>query len=181
MKRSKTQRNNRGITLIALVITIIVLLILAAVSISMLTGENGILTQAQRAKEKTEAAASEEELNLSLLDEYISKYTGDNNLDFIKVLNIKGLYRMEMEMTDVEEKKLAYRFDCIRERDGELYREDIICNINSNTDLSEINLEEFEVESSTKIDNIEDLAMPLYYLLIEQDQSKIESVEGQRK
>ena len=45
------KRDNKGITLIALVITIIVLLILAGVSIAMLTGENGILTQAQRAKE----------------------------------------------------------------------------------------------------------------------------------
>ena len=43
--------NNKGITLIALVITIIVLLILAGVSIAMLTGSNGILTQANRAGE----------------------------------------------------------------------------------------------------------------------------------
>ena len=43
-----------GITLIALVITIIVLLMLAGVSIAMLTGENGILTQAGQAKEQTE-------------------------------------------------------------------------------------------------------------------------------
>ena len=40
---------NKGITLIALVITIIVLLILAGVSIAMLTGQNGILSQAQNA------------------------------------------------------------------------------------------------------------------------------------
>ena len=53
MKENKRilKRRERGITLIALVITIIVLLILAGVSISMLTGENGILTQAQTAKE----------------------------------------------------------------------------------------------------------------------------------
>lgn len=38
-------KSNKGITIIALVITIIVLLILAGVSISMLTGENGILNQ----------------------------------------------------------------------------------------------------------------------------------------
>ena len=45
--------NNKGITLIALVITIIVLLILAGVSIAMLTGQNGILTQANTAKTDT--------------------------------------------------------------------------------------------------------------------------------
>ena len=48
------KQNNRGITLIALVITIIVLLILAGVSISMLTGTNGILTQASNARQATE-------------------------------------------------------------------------------------------------------------------------------
>ena len=46
-------KNMKGITLIALVITIIVLLILAGVSIAMLTGQNGILTQAQNAKQAT--------------------------------------------------------------------------------------------------------------------------------
>ena len=60
-------KTNKGITLIALVITIIVLLILAGVSIAMLTGENGILSQAQRAKTETENAAANE---AARLDEY---------------------------------------------------------------------------------------------------------------
>ena len=42
-------KNNKGITLIALVVTIIVLLILAGVSIAMLTGQNGILNRASQA------------------------------------------------------------------------------------------------------------------------------------
>ena len=60
----KRIRKNKGITLIALVITIIVLLILAAVSIAMLTGENGILSQAEKAKVETRGATVEEECNL---------------------------------------------------------------------------------------------------------------------
>lgn len=48
----KNTRTNKGITLIALVITIIVLLILAAVSIATLTGENGVLTKADIARKK---------------------------------------------------------------------------------------------------------------------------------
>ena len=64
-----------GITLIALVITIIVLLILAGVSIAMLTGDNGILTQAQRAKNETENAQIEEENILSDYENYLSQYT----------------------------------------------------------------------------------------------------------
>ena len=50
----------KGITLIALVITIIVLLILAGVSIAMLTGQNGILTQAQNSKQATKKAEVKE-------------------------------------------------------------------------------------------------------------------------
>ena len=57
-------KNKKGITLIALVITIIVLLILAGVSIAMLTGTNGILTQAQKAKLSTELSSYKEQLEL---------------------------------------------------------------------------------------------------------------------
>ena len=46
----KFRKNEIGITLIALVITIIVLLILASVSIAMLTGQNGILTRGTKCK-----------------------------------------------------------------------------------------------------------------------------------
>ena len=53
-------KNQKGITLIALVITIIVLLILAGVSIAMLTGQNGILTRASGASEKSIAGEIEE-------------------------------------------------------------------------------------------------------------------------
>ena len=57
----------KGITLIALVITIIIILILAGVSISMLTGNNGILTQAKNAKEQTEKASEMEGIQLAVM------------------------------------------------------------------------------------------------------------------
>ena len=57
----------KGITLIALVITIIVLLILAGVSIAMLTGQNGILTQANNAKNATELASAKEKVELAVI------------------------------------------------------------------------------------------------------------------
>ena len=50
------KKDVKGITLIALVITIIVLLILAAVSIAMLTGENGLLQKATKAKKENKLA-----------------------------------------------------------------------------------------------------------------------------
>ena len=76
MKKTKETRENRGITLIALVITIIVLLILAGVSIAMLTGNNGILTQAKLAKENTALAKEDEENKLAKNNEYINEQTG---------------------------------------------------------------------------------------------------------
>ena len=75
-KQKENIKNNRGITLIALVITIIVLLILAGVSIAMLTGENGILTQVQNAKNKTEEAEAQERKDLDKQNEIISNAIG---------------------------------------------------------------------------------------------------------
>ena len=63
----KERNNTKGITLIALVITIIVLLILAGVSIAMLTGQNGILTQANNAKNETELASAKEKVELAVI------------------------------------------------------------------------------------------------------------------
>ena len=60
-------KKEEGITLIALVVTIVVLLILAGVSISMLTGENGIISQAQEAKEKAEIAEEREKVELAAI------------------------------------------------------------------------------------------------------------------
>ena len=67
-------KRNRGITLIALVVTIIVLLILAGVSITMLTGQNGILNRAGKAKEKTEIAQEDENEKLQGYEKIINQY-----------------------------------------------------------------------------------------------------------
>ena len=75
MKRNK--KVEKGITLISLVVTIIVLLILAGISIAMLTGENGILTQAKNAKKETEQAQENEANILSSYEDSIYEITGD--------------------------------------------------------------------------------------------------------
>ncbi len=59
-----SKKNEKGITLIALVITIIVLLILAGVSIAMLTGDNGIFTRANESKIQTALGAVKEGIKL---------------------------------------------------------------------------------------------------------------------
>ncbi len=60
-------RNKKGITLIALVVTIIILLILAGITLYALRG-NGILNRAKEAKQKTEQSQKEEESNLKELE-----------------------------------------------------------------------------------------------------------------
>ena len=66
--KSTNLDNASGITLIALVITIIVLLILAGVTIATLMGDNGILTKAQQAKTETEEAKEDELRKLTALE-----------------------------------------------------------------------------------------------------------------
>ena len=70
--KTKAFKSTKGITLIALVVTIIILLILAGVSIAMLTGNNGILTQGKKAKEEQAHAAVKEGIML-LYNEYRTK------------------------------------------------------------------------------------------------------------
>ena len=71
-------KQTKGITLIALVITIIVLLILAGITISSLSGENGILTRAKEARDKTEIATIEEQIELAKMSSL------DDNGEIIK-------------------------------------------------------------------------------------------------
>lgn len=76
MYKLKYKRND-GITLIALVITIIVLLILAGISITMLTGNNNILNQAANASRENVHANVYEQLQLKVAEYYLGKNSGD--------------------------------------------------------------------------------------------------------
>ena len=84
-------KNNKGITLIALVITIIVLLILAGISIAMLTGNNGLLTKANDAKSETSRAEVIERINMELNAAYADVLSGDisdfSNNEYITAIN----------------------------------------------------------------------------------------------
>ena len=65
-----------GITLVALVVTIVVLLILAGVSINLVLGENGLITQAKEAKRKTEEATQNETMQIDNASDYIAQTVG---------------------------------------------------------------------------------------------------------
>ena len=73
-------RGRNGITLIALVITIIVLLILAGVTIAMVVGDNGILTRSREAKDTTNIKKIQEEVDLIAADLVAEYHSKDNGL-----------------------------------------------------------------------------------------------------
>ena len=138
MLKEKIKKNQRkinqkekiyqnGITLIALIITIIVLLILAGVTIAALSGPNGLITRAIEAKEKTEIARIEEAINLA----YINNLDNAGFLkvdDFIEELeNIDGVDSVEK----VEETIVIKYMDLEK-----------IIEINGNTGETEENLED---------------------------------------
>ena len=77
-------KGNKGITLIALVITIIVLLILAGVSIAMLSGENSILNRASTAGKESSVSSAKEKIALAIneaITEHYGKVYADGQTD----------------------------------------------------------------------------------------------------
>ena len=111
-EKDKNMRN-KGITLIALVITIIVLLILAGVTIATLTGENGILTRANDAKTETEQAEKDELRKLTQVE--------------------AATYLKEHEYTDVSGEKVTIPAQCaVSQVEGENTLEDGLVIIDKN-------------------------------------------------
>ncbi len=84
-KITKTQNNKKinnslymkphGVTLVSLVVTIIVLIILAGISLNLTIGENGLFTMAKKAKENTELAQIEEQTRMNELYTQIEQET----------------------------------------------------------------------------------------------------------
>ena len=86
-KLNKTLKNNeKAITLISLVITIIVLLILAGISISMIAGDNSILAKSKEAKEESRGAIVEEQRDLWISEIETSKYLTNNQVESLNEL-----------------------------------------------------------------------------------------------
>ncbi|MBR3697092.1 MAG: hypothetical protein IKM97_02310 [Clostridia bacterium] len=86
-------KNNKGLTLVALIITIIVLLILAGISIWFVIGENGILTKATTVEETYNKSEVLEELNIIVTQKYLDAYnkaTSNGNVD-----NLDEYYSLE--------------------------------------------------------------------------------------
>lgn len=109
----------KGITLIALVVTIIVLLILAAVSIAMITGENGILTNTLEAKKETKKAQYFEEINIEITNEQLERKLREKEESFINSIKsrieeknwINGVKSKQDIDSDIENILIVYTKD----------------------------------------------------------------------
>ena len=112
MRKSK---ESKGITLIALAITIIVLLILAGITIVTLTGENGLLNKAKTAGERNKYATAEEKVKLAVMSSIGTN--GSINDDLLKenINNIEGLDKKVNEINyDLTIKVDGYEFKISR-------------------------------------------------------------------
>ena len=78
-KFQKALKQKRGITLIALVITIVILIILATVAVSYVFGENGLIGYADKAKDVAEADSQEEGKELTNMTSYLNELMGGKN------------------------------------------------------------------------------------------------------
>ena len=102
-------KRENGITIIALVVTIIILLILAGVSINMLVGDNGIIKKAQQAKKDTIFAGQQEQEQLNQLFEEMEKTEngigsggGDSQKDEIIELLQKQVEELKTQVIEKE-------------------------------------------------------------------------------
>lgn len=86
-KTSRKVKTTRGITLIALVVTIVVLLILAGITISLVFSENGVIKKAGEAKEETRGATVEEARDMWELDKSLTQYVGGSSQSLDELLD----------------------------------------------------------------------------------------------
>jgi len=129
-EKSRRSKKEKGITLIALVITIIVLLILAGVSIAMLTEDNGVIKNAKESKLATTFSTYKEEVNLYKTNKYAE------NMNFLE------------NTLEASKSSLLYN---TKKQDEEGNIKDIITTINND------DMEKFEIIKGNLLINTKDL------------------------
>ncbi len=140
----KTRKSNKGITLIALVITIIILLILASVTIATLTGENGILNKSQTAKEENNEKTATEKINLKITDAQMGSYVEKQRMPTLKELSLSLKEDKEISYVTEESQKIAdTKYDVPSDNPSSIY-----------TKLNEYPYE-FEIDSSLRLASID--------------------------
>ena len=104
---NKGINRNKGITLIALIITIIVLLILAGVTLSMVMGDSGLFNKANNASEQTKISNAKEIIRMQVLENELNKKTKDANAKSDEDLQTTVETKLTEEGYKVEEGKIT--------------------------------------------------------------------------
>ena len=104
---NKGINKNKGITLIALIITIIVLLILVGVTLSMLMGDSGLFSKANNASEQTKISNAKEIIRMQVLENELNKKTKDSNAKSDEDLQAAVETKLTEEGYKVEEGKIT--------------------------------------------------------------------------
>lgn len=190
------RKENEGITLIALVITIIVLLILAGITIATLTGDNGILTKTNEAKEQTEIGKEKEIVKLATtaviatnnaidkdsLQSELNKTAGDKKTEVynynqklqVYFTDSKRYYEIDknfnIELINVTNGEKRISLKCINSK-KEVLKEIEIITLNDNSIIEPPEIEKYEPSESSFSKTItQDTEIDiLYYYVIQKE------------
>lgn len=190
------RKENEGITLIALVITIIVLLILAGITIATLTGDNGILTKVNEAKEQTEIGKEKEIVKLATtavittnnaidkdsLQSELNKTAGDKKTEVynynqklqVYFTDSKRYYEIDgnsnVELINVTNGEKRISLKCINSK-KEVLKEIEIITLNDNSIIEPPEIEKYEPSESSFSKTItQDTEIDiLYYYVIQKE------------
>ena len=110
----KILKTNKGITLVALVVTMVILIILAVISINAMFGENGLITSANRAKLEHQKAETREQIELVLADAFIEKHQNKekyNENEYLNKFVEERLQGVRIEENEIELNGFIFELD----------------------------------------------------------------------
>ena len=103
---------NKAITLIALIITIIILLVLASVSISVLLGDNGLLDRAVKAREESKKSQVKEEIELGIYEIQVDEISNGRDVNLERLSGEEKLLENKLPgiTADLQENKIIGKY-----------------------------------------------------------------------
>lgn len=141
-KETKAKDNNKGITLIALVVTVIVILILAGISISTLLGNDGLINHSKNAKEDAEISEYKEQLEVIKVTAYGAEIGTPNKIEFLytyaDAIKNDNMFKNAKEVTVDEDREVI---KIITEEGYELEATIDIMGNGSNIDIGNVEID----------------------------------------
>ena len=129
------KRQNKAITLVSLVITIIILLILAGITIATLTGDNGLFVRAQRAKIKSQLASAKEEVSLAIAAKISENY---DNIDSITPKMVVDEINKKQGNSVYAENESSFQTNIVYPSNSHGIKEKIIVTVNKKLEIVEV-------------------------------------------